>query len=66
MDLALREEDQDVEFVVTDLSGRIVQQKTVTTAGGVHTVDLSGEAKGVYMLSVTRDGVTEVHKLIIE
>jgi hypothetical protein len=66
VNLAVAEEESDVEFVVTDLSGRVVQQSTLTTAGGPIALDLSGEAKGVYMLSVTRDGVTEMHKLIIE
>ncbi len=66
INLTVLEEESDVEFVVTDLTGRVVQQSTVTTAGGPVALDLSGEAKGVYMLSVTRNGVTEQHKLIIE
>ncbi|HTF04976.1 MAG TPA: T9SS type A sorting domain-containing protein, partial [Bacteroidia bacterium] len=66
VNLGVEEEEADVEFVVTDLSGRVVQQSTVTTAGGLIPLDLSGEAKGVYILSVTRNGETEVHKLTVE
>jgi hypothetical protein len=66
VNLSVAEQEEHVELVVTDLSGRVVKQTTVTTAGGPVTLDLSGEAAGVYMLSVTRGGETEVHKLTIE
>lgn len=66
VNLPMEETDADVEFVVTDLTGRTVQQTTVTTAGGAVNIDLTGQAKGVYLLSVTRNGVTETHQLIIE
>lgn len=66
VNLTPEESASEVEFVVADLTGRVVQQNTVTTSGGDVTIDLSAEAKGVYMLSVTRNGVTEMHQLIIE
>jgi hypothetical protein len=66
VNLAAETEASDVEFVVTDLAGRVVQQSLVTTAGGNTELDLTGQAKGVYLLSVTRHGVTEVYQLAIE
>lgn len=66
VNLATEDNESTVDFVVTDLTGRTIQQTNVTTAGGPVTIDLSGQAKGVYMLSVTRNGVTEVHQLVIE
>jgi len=66
VNLSQEENESDVDFVVTDLTGRTVQQNTVTTAGGAVTIDLSGQAKGVYMLLVTRNGVAERHELIVE
>lgn len=66
VNLPAYESESAVDFTVTDLTGRTVQQNTVTTAGGPVAIDLSGQAKGVYMLSVTRNGETEVHQLIVE
>jgi hypothetical protein len=66
VNLPLTETDQEIEFVVTDLAGRTVQQNTVTSGGGQHAVDLSAEPKGVYVLTVTRNGVSEVYKLVME
>ncbi len=60
------ETDELVEFTVTDLTGRTIQQNSFTTAGGQHTIDLSTQAKGVYMLTVTRNGVSEVHQLVVQ
>ena len=66
VNLDITETDEVVEFVVTDLAGRSVYQNSITTAGGQHTIDLSSQSKGVYMLTVTRNGVSEVHQLVIE
>ncbi len=66
VNLPTYENESDVDFIVTDLSGRTVQQNTVITSGGPVTIDLSAEAKGMYMLTVTRNGVSEVYQLITE
>lgn len=66
VNLPMYENEADVELTVTDLTGRTVQQNTVTTTGGPVAVDLSGEPKGVYLLSVIRNGQKEVHQLVVE
>ena len=51
-----------VEYAVMDLSGRKLTGKTLTQ--GVHTVDLSAYAKGVYLLQVKQAAQLVTEKLI--
>jgi hypothetical protein len=64
--LPASETESRVTVEVADLAGRIVQQDIIATTGGVIPIDLSSQPAGIYMLTVTREGVTEKYKLIRE
>lgn len=51
------------EYVVTDLSGRIVQQKTGVSSAHF-TLDLSNEPIGIYFLKVNGEGGSSIIKLM--
>ena len=57
---------QDIKsLIVTDINGVLVKQESKITANTA-VVDLSGEASGVYLLSVKTETQTTVQKIILE
>ncbi len=48
---------------VTDLTGRVIRTENVK---GNTQLDLSGNAKGVYMLKITSEGISGIQKLIVQ
>lgn len=54
---------QDIE--VTDLWGRSVFRKTGNTSSSVE-VDLSGEAKGIYLVKVTSGGQQYIQQVVVQ
>ena len=48
---------------VTDLTGKVIKAETVK--GKAH-LDLSTNAKGVYLLKITSEGNTAIQKLIVQ
>ncbi|MBK0401894.1 T9SS type A sorting domain-containing protein [Adhaeribacter sp. BT258] len=57
-------EGKTYELVVTDLTGKVIELKTVKTTAAQ--IDLSKTAKGVYMLKITSENNTATRKLIVE
>lgn len=53
-------------FEVFDLFGKKVASKVIEAGTTRLSIDLSGNAKGVYILNITTDGVTKAHKIITE
>lgn len=53
---------------LTDLSGRLIMDKTVTAQAGLntHQIDLKQMAKGVYMLLLKSNDNTQKQKIVIE
>jgi hypothetical protein len=52
----------DAELVITDLSGRLVINKTINTSS---TIDISELSNGVYLLKVKFGANVQTHKLVI-
>ena len=50
---------------VTDLTGRVIRKESIK-GSNLAQLDLSGNAKGVYMLKITSEGAAAIQKLIIE
>lgn len=53
-------------FEVFDLFGKKVASKVVEAGTTSLSLDLSGNAKGVYILNITTDGVNKAHKIVVE
>ncbi|MFC5269460.1 T9SS type A sorting domain-containing protein [Adhaeribacter terreus] len=51
-------------FVITDLTGKVIEQKTVKTKTAQ--LDLSKAAKGIYLLNITSEYKTATRKLFVE
>ena len=66
VNLDFSSDEEHVEFMVTDLAGRTISNSIFVSTGGQYSLDLSDQAKGVYMFTVVRNGNSEVFQLIIE
>lgn len=64
--LEASEKEAAATIEITDVSGRLILQESHITSGGIWPIDLSAQAKGVYILKVAYKGVSEIHKLIRE
>ncbi|MFC5271461.1 T9SS type A sorting domain-containing protein [Adhaeribacter terreus] len=51
---------------VTDLTGKLVKQQTVTNNSGTTQLNLNGTAKGIYILKIASEGNVATRKLIVE
>ena len=53
---------------VTDLSGRVVlsERNKASKGSNLHTLDLSGMAKGTYLVSLLTDNGKEVVRVTVE
>ena len=51
---------------VTDLTGKVVKQQFVANNTGAAQLNLSGAAKGIYILKITFEGNVATRKLIVE
>ncbi|MBK0404885.1 right-handed parallel beta-helix repeat-containing protein [Adhaeribacter sp. BT258] len=51
---------------VTDLAGRVVKREVVTNHSGTQQLNLSGTAKGIYVLKIASEGNVATRKLIVE
>lgn len=60
------QETQKTVFEVFDLFGKKVVSKVIEAGTTFFSLDLSENAKGVYILNITTDGVSKVHKIAIE
>lgn len=49
---------------LTDATGRLL--RTINTTAALHTIDLRGEARGVYLLSIQSDRGRAVARLVVE
>ncbi|MGV3609739.1 MAG: T9SS type A sorting domain-containing protein [Fluviicola sp.] len=59
-------EVQKTEFEVFDVSGKKIATKVAEEGTHSLSIDLSGNAKGLYILNVTTNGVSTVQKIAIE
>lgn len=62
----LAKEVNSALFTVTDIMGRIISSEKVGTTTGIHTVNLSAYASGVYYYSLNVDGIVTTKKMIVE
>lgn len=53
------------EVIITDVTGKVVKKEINVQPTITYTIDLSGLAKGVYMIKIKNDQVTKTEKLII-
>jgi hypothetical protein len=65
---SLPESADNVIVEVKDIRGAVISTSTYSdyTAGSVYSESVEGLAAGVYVLSVTADGVTQTQKLVVE
>ena len=59
-------QDIEAQIDVFDLSGRKIQSRIVTTGTGTVQMDLSGYAKGIYMVHIHTGKGTAIHKVILQ
>jgi hypothetical protein len=57
-------EGQAYQLIVTDLTGKVIQHETIGSKAA--RIDLSKEAKGVYMLKIVSENKIATRKLVIE
>ncbi|MBK0404886.1 T9SS type A sorting domain-containing protein [Adhaeribacter sp. BT258] len=57
---------RDYAVEVTDLTGKLVKQQTVTNNAGTTQLNLNGTAKGIYILKIASEGNVATRKLIVE
>ncbi|WP_343630949.1 T9SS type A sorting domain-containing protein [Fluviicola sp.] len=60
------QETKQTIFEVFDLFGKKVVSKVIEAGTTRLSLDLSGNAKGVYILNITTDGVSKTHKIAVE
>lgn len=60
------EETQQTVFEVFDLFGKKIESKAIEAGTTSLSIDLRDNAKGVYILNITIDGVVTSHKIIVE
>ena len=60
------QETKETVFEVFDLFGKKVLSKVIEAGTTSLSLDLSGNAKGVYILNITTDGVNKAHKIVVE
>lgn len=56
----------DVSLAVTDLFGKQIQNRIIPAGTGIFTLDISGYARGMYLLHVSTNGKTITHKIILQ
>ncbi|MDO9001058.1 MAG: T9SS type A sorting domain-containing protein [Bacteroidota bacterium] len=59
---------QQITIEITDLTGKLISSKNVGTLQGesIQTINVSGIAKGTYLVRVIGEQATEIRKVIIE
>lgn len=59
--------DKNIEFInIMDMSGKTILYAPIIDSKSIHEIDLSGQAKGVYVLQVQSNGKRQTKKLILE
>lgn len=59
--------DKNIEFInIMDMSGKTILHAPIIDSKSIHEIDLSGLAKGVYVLQVQSNGKRQTQKLILE
>lgn len=59
--------DKNIEFInIMDMSGKTILHAPIIDSKSIHEIDLSGLAKGVYVLQVQSNGKRQTKKLILE
>lgn len=61
--------DEDITLTITDMTGKIISQETMSVLHGVNSIDINTHLipSGVYMLSLTNaSNNTSFEKLVIE
>jgi hypothetical protein len=70
VNIRFNSDNSDMQYVVnvTDLSGRVVlsERKKANQGSNLHTLDLSGMAKGTYLVSLLTDNGKEVVRVTVE
>ncbi len=70
VNIRFNSENSDMQYVVnvTDLSGRVVlsERNKASKGSNLHTLDLSGMAKGTYLVSLLTDNGKEVVRVTVE
>lgn len=59
---------ENVELVVTDISGKLVNRTQLKNASGIYNskIDLSNQPKGIYILSINGDNTVVNRRLIVK
>jgi hypothetical protein len=57
--------DGPMSIIVTDLSGRVMENTQLTTYGN-QMIDLSNLPKGIYLMQLRKDSMMEIKKLVIQ
>lgn len=55
----------EVTMTITSIEGKVVRQVNNVNTNNVE-VDLSGESKGVYLITITGDEINEVYKVLVK
>lgn len=58
--------DQDAQVDVFDLFGKKIQSRNIAAGTRTLQIDLSGYAKGMYLIHVSKGGETSTHKVILQ
>jgi len=70
VNIRFNSENSDMQYVVnvTDLSGRVIlsERNKASKGSNLHTLDLSGMAKGTYLVSLLTDNGKEVVRVTVE
>jgi Secretion system C-terminal sorting domain len=60
------ERTESTTIEVFDVFGKKIESNVIETGTTVLSLDLSGHAKGIYILNITTGGVSDTHKIILE
>ena len=58
--------NSEVEVLVYDMIGRVIQKHTIHKEMNELEIDLSGYSKGVYSIRIMNDNINQTKKLIVQ